>query len=280
LSVPSHEPARPRDSTFTAVFSLIAVATACAVVLVTMPRAVEPAQLPVLVLDETAVEGALSYDAHAAKSAPHSAELDELYNLYLEEGRAERQGTRGVVGTAKRRQRIAMLTRRVFPALGKDKIVALRARATERFMVALSGALEVEAESDGLVGRFPELLRKYALVRSDGSFAAPELSIRAMYKARWNMIHERPVHEYLEPIELQAYEGWNALHAAALPMAQRAVSAKRFYEAKGHRAADAHATFLFHGKRREDAEKVLALEHERTRALRLRNQLLFVREPL
>jgi hypothetical protein len=280
LSLPSHQPVRPRDPTFTAVFSLVAVATACAVVLVTMPRAVEPSQLPALVLDETAAEGALDYDRHAASRAPHNAELDELYNLYLSEGRAEREGQQGLSGTAKRRARIAVITRRLFPALGKEKVVALRARATERFMVALSGQLEVEAEADGLVGHFPDILRKYGLLRADGSFAAPELSVRTMYKARWNMIHERPLNEYLEPMEIQAYEGWTALHAPFLPMEQRAQSAKRFYEAKGHRAAQAHATFLYHGKLRSEAERVLAEEYERTHELRLRNQLLAVRAGL
>jgi hypothetical protein len=252
------------------------VATACAVVLVTMPRKVEPGQLPVLVLDEGSVERALDYDRHAALRAPHDKDLDELYNLYLEEGRAERSGPQGVMGTAQRRQRIALITRRVFPKLGKDKVVALRARATERFMLALAGALPVEAESDGLVGRFPNILARYGLVRADGSFVAPELSIRAMYKARWNMIHEQPILQDLEPIEVQAYEGWNALHAASLPLAQRAVSAQRFFEAHGHRAAEAYATFLYHGKAREQAQQVLGEAYQHSHELRLRNQLLAI----
>ncbi len=251
--------------------------TACAVVLVTMPRAVPPGQLPALVLDEPSVQRALDYDHHAATRAPHSKDLDELYNLYLEEGRAERAGAAGVAGTAQRRARITALTRRVFPTLSKEKLVALRARATERFMLALSGRLPVQAEADGLVGRFPDILARYGLVKADGSFAAPELSVRAMYKARWNMIHERPLREHLEPIEVQAYDGWNALHAAALPLPQRADSARRFAEAHGHRAAQAQAAYLFHGKALAQAEQVLTEAEARTHELRLRNQLLGVR---
>jgi hypothetical protein len=280
LSVPSHEPARPRDSSFTLAFSLIAFATACAVVLVCMPRRVEPARLPPLVLDTTAVERALRREAELAAAAPASPALSELYELFLAEGRAELAGVNGLLGTSQRRARIAELNKQALAPLSKEQRQGVRARDTERFIAALLGEQSDPELSSGLVGTFPDLLRRYGLLRPDGSFAAPEISVRAMYKARWNLIHERDPSADFEPIDIQAYDGWNALSATALKPQRRAVSAQRFLAAGGRHARECYAIWLYQGQAERDALALLEQAYANNASLRLRNEAFFIRSKL
>jgi hypothetical protein len=280
LSVPSHEPARTRDSSFTLAFSLIALATACAVVLVCMPRRVEPARLPPFVLDTTAVELALAREAELAAAAPANPGLTELYELFLAEGRAEIAGVNGLLGTAQRRARIAELNKKLLAPLSKPQLQGVRARDTARFISALLGELPDAEEASGLVGTFPDVLRRYGLLRADGSFSAPEISVRAMYKARWNLIHERDPSADFEAIDIQAYDGWNALSATALKPQRRAIAAKRFLEAGGRHGRECYAIWLYQGQGAINALSLLEQAYDQSSALRLRNQAFFIHTKL
>lgn len=277
VSVPSPAATKRRDLTFTAAFSLIAVLTACAVVLIALPRAVEPVHLPPLVLDAEMVRAALARDAELAEKVPQDKRVDELYELYLAEGRAELEGTKGALKTAARRTRLGQLSRAVFASIGADGVLALRARATERFMRALMGELPDAHEARGLVGDFPNILRRYGLLAADLTVFAPELCVRAMYKARWNMIHELSLHEHFEPSDILAYEGWNALHAGLLAPARRLEAARLFHAAGGRHGAEAYATWLYQSGAPEQARALLEEAYARTGQLRLRNKLLAVR---
>jgi hypothetical protein len=276
LSVPSDEGRAPRDSTFTAVFSVLVTLVGCAVVVLTMPRPVEPALLPPLVLDRAAATAALKADAEVAARAPRGADVDQLYEAFLEEGRNERRGSAAVAGMHERHTDFALLSRRVLTRVGEDGVTALRARATERFVAALLGELPAGPEVEGLFGTFPDLLRRYGLVAADGTIRAPELSVRAMYKARWNLIHGRPLYERLSAVELQAYEGWNALHASSLPQQRRLHSARMFHEAGGRHAREAYAFWLYHTRSLPQAQKLLQEARKKSGALRLRNALMAV----
>ena len=45
-------------------------------------------------------------------------------------------------------------------------------------------------EIEGLFGGFPEIMERYGLMR-DGVLIAPRLTLRSLYKARWNAIHRQ-----------------------------------------------------------------------------------------
>lgn len=266
-----------RDKSFTGFFAVVAFATACGIVLVNMPRAVEPARLPPLVLPRALVRDMLAKDRAEAGRAQAGAELDELYELYLGEGHAELAGQQGLLTTGARRQRMAILAPRLFEKLGAEGVRALRARAVERFMLARVSELEDKREAEGLVGTFPNILERYGLTRPDGSLRAPEVSVRALYKARWNMIHELPTRAFFDNAEKRAYEGFVALHAAQVPATERAASARVYYDLHGKRSGEALAVWLYQGRRLREAHLLLEKAAADEGALRARNMLLAVR---
>jgi hypothetical protein len=276
LSVPSQAAGASRDSTFTAVFSLLVTLMGCAVVVLTLPRPVEPTNLPPLVLDPSAVAAQRTADAVLARSVPTGTDVDELKARYLDEGRAERTVNPGTSGMAERRGAFKLLARRVFARVGERGVLALRAEATERFMRAMRGELAAGPEVDGLVGSFMELMQRYGLVDAELTVVAPEATVRAMYKARWNIVHERPPREGLTKLDLLAYEGWNALHATNLVPARRLEAARVFYELGGRHGAEAYAIASYQARALGEAERLFVAAQKQASALRVRNEIMAV----
>lgn len=265
----------PRDRAFTATFALIATAIACTIVLLYAPRPVEPRDLPALRLDPRSVAEALAADRQLAKRAPKSAEVERMVALYTREGLSELAPAIDQYKLANEREEFAIAARRAFSGLNDEAARSLLASLTERAMDALRGALPLR-ESQGLLGLFPQQLRRYGYIDASGERLAPELAIRALYKARINLFCERPRDAALLPVERQALHGFLALHASALPRSERALAAKAFYDAGGHASDEALAVWMYRGGARTQARALLQRAYQQSGALRLRNMALFL----
>ncbi|MFT3926220.1 MAG: hypothetical protein QM778_26985 [Myxococcales bacterium] len=269
LNEPSQEAPKPvpRDRAFTGFFTLVACAVACAITALAIPRAIEPNVLPPLVLDDKLVEAVLEADRALAQRTPQFQRADELEQLYVAHGLSELDPNARY--DAGRQRRLSIYADGLSPT---DRNL-LRVRATERAMAALRTG-GGGPEGAGQLGVFPRSLVEHRLVTAEGLFRAPWLSIRAAYKARWNLIHARAPHEGLAAVELQAFEGFKALHAELFPPQERALSAQRFHEAGGKRSAEAYGVFLYQGGALNDGTALLETAYAQRGELRLRNMLL------
>lgn len=263
----------PRDRTFTAAFALMITALGCAVLLLAVPRPV-PLSLPVLSLPRAEVDAQLAKDRALAARAPSSPAAKELYALWLELGRQEL--AQHAVPRALQEQLPSALARLTQQLQPRD-IAALRARATERYMQALLGELPDTEEARGLLGEQPALLIAYGYLSPSGQLLAPELSVRATYKVRWNMLFGLPATAELSRIELCAYEGFRGLEARGMPPELRVQALQELARAGGSQAREALA--ILNADNGAPA-KLLALVRspEHGSRLRLRNMALtFVR---
>ena len=271
------EPKPASDREFKAIFALIVTAVVCAVIVLSTPRAIVPAELPPLRLDAERVAQALAADAVLASQAPGGSDVDELEARFLAEGLAERGGVEEMDDVQARQYGNRLLAARVFARVGPQGVKALRASAAERCMRALRGW--DEDETAGVLGKLPDMLRTYGLFDAEGRMLAPELSVRAMAKARWNMVHGLPTKAGLTTIEVQAFEGFIALHAGAAPSDRRAEAARAFYEAGGHRSAQAYATWLFQGGHANEALGTMRRAHALRPELATRNYTIGIAAP-
>jgi hypothetical protein len=82
-----------------------------------------------------------------------------------------------------------------------------------------------------------------------------------------------PSHAF-QRIELQAYFGWQALHAERLPIPQRADALRGYAKAGGARVEEARGILYFMHDEFDQAAAILAAAHERDPSFRLRNYAL------
>jgi len=247
-----------------------------------------------------------------ARSFERDADVQQLLALVRAEGLAELEPFPDREALRARRVELASLAQRVFVRLGAEGTRAWFASVTELAITALHAPASASAPpaptpppvgtvepalptsaptgdarsasamstrstdeaSRGLLGDFPTLLARYGYADADGRVWAPALAIRTLYKARLNLICERPLDTDLTPIELQAYEGYNALHAGPMPPQRRAKAALAFQRAGGHHGTEAAAIWLYQGGGQERAVAMLREEYERTGLLRLKNLVL------
>lgn len=252
-----------RDPLFSAVFALLATAIGCAFFLLARPHAVAPAALPPLVLDAAAVDACLAADRKDAAQAPTGPGLKAMYEGFLAEGLVERGGTTDLDDARHRQHLFGTLAAIELERAGPDAAKKLRAHAVEQFARARAGAIADAKERDGLIGTFDKQLERYGLTDAHGELLAPLLSMRTMYKARWNLIHALNRTAGLTPIEIQAFEGWIALHGLSTPPERRAQSARAFREAGGHRGDLILAIWLYQGGAFDAAARLLNKESER-----------------
>lgn len=262
------------ERAFTATVALIVSAVACAIVILTSPRPIEPSQLPALRLDRTRVAAQRSLDRALAARVPRGEDVARLIKLYRAEGVAEATRDGDFARLNARRGELAQVAHSVFTRLDADAEAALVASITERAMTALAGELVDADEARGLLGRFPDLLVRYGYA-DDAGLRAPEVAVRAFYKERFNLICERPRGTGLTPIEREAMEGFNALHAGGLPPEQRALAARAYMLAGGEDGAEADAIWLFQGGLRDEALTLFRRGYEHTGSLRLRNLAVY-----
>jgi hypothetical protein len=264
--------ARAQSRAFTSTLALLCAALACALVLIAVPRPV-PLALPALALPAAEVRAALARDRELAARAPSTPAAVAMYDLLLAAGRQE-LGHSSPDGPWQYRGR--RVEKAALAELGYEGVRALRARATERFMLALTGELADRAETEGLCGAQRQLLLQHGYLATSGRLLAPELSVRATYKGRWNMIFGRAPSFDLSPIERLAYEGFRGLEARNMPEEQRGLALAAYAEAGGRRGAEALAIWgAFSGQSAALVERGRATGFASTE-LRLRNMALGV----
>lgn len=237
-----------------------------------VPQPVNPWEMPSLVLDRNAVSDAIRFDRALAAEAPDDEEAQTLRSLFLEHGRAEANPPYSIDDYNLRQIAIHQATRALVDRDGRAALGMLRAKAVEEATTAFcDGHHEPENDEEvALFGGFTEIARTYRLVR-DGVVIAPELTVRSLYKARWNAIHRQPPVDGLSAIELQAYWGWLALHGWGRPLEDRKDALVAFRRAGGRGAREAAALFDLLSDRPEWAATALQALYEARGELRLRN---------
>ncbi len=243
-----------------------------------IPQAVDPWELPSLVLDRQAVSDAVALDRALAKEAPDSPEAQSLRELFLEHGRSEANPPYERAVYDKRQVAIHEAIEALVAAHGEAAFDAMRAEAVEEFVAVFDdGAGEPSDDYEiGVIGGMREILTRYGMIR-DGVVIAPEMAIRAFYKARWSAVHRRAPIDGLSRIELQAYWGWLALHGWGKPLAQREDALLAFADVGGFAAQEAAALLDLLTGRPDRAAKSLQALYASSGELRLRNLALGAR---
>lgn len=255
-------------------FKLISwiVAASLAGAMLAMPQPVDPWEMPSLVLDRGAASDAIGLDETLAKEAPDSDEARALRSLFLDHGRAEANPPYERREYDRRQAAIHYANKALIEKHGAPAFEAMRASAVEDFMRVLGdGGREAQNEDEqGVMGGFAEVLKQYGTLR-EGVIVAPPLTLRVLYKARWNSIHRRPLVEGFSEIESQAYWGWLALHGWGKPLQKREDALLSFRDAGGFGTLEADALFQVLEGHPDQASKSLNELYEATGQLRLRN---------
>lgn len=240
-----------------------------------MPQPVDPWEMPSLVLDRVEASDAIRFDRVLAAEAPRSEEAQTLRSLFEAHGEAEANPPYARREYDRRQAAIHEARKAVIGAHGPAGFEAMRAHAVEEFadLFLRSRVPSSEREAAAILGGFPEVAERYGLV-SGGVVVAPELTIRTVYKARWNAIHRRPLVEGLSTIELQSYWGWLSLHGWGTSLDRREDALIAFRNAGGAGAEEAAALFDVLGRRPDRAAASLRALYVKTDQLRLRNLAL------
>lgn len=243
-----------------------------------IPQAVDPWELPSLVLDREAVANAIELDRALAEEVPDSPEARRLRDLYLDHGRSEANPPYERSVYDKRQVAIHEAIEALVTARGEPAFDAMRASAVEEFMEVFNGGARAP-DGDyeiGVVGGMREILTRYGMIR-DGVVIAPEMAVRSFYKARWSAVHRRAPIDGLSRIELQAYWGWLALHGWGKPLQQREEALLAFASVGGFGAQEAAALLDLLAGRPDRAAKSLHTLYSMSGELRLRNLALGAR---
>ncbi len=252
------------------IFWCVGAAAVAAVLYV--PQAVDPWEMPSLVLDRAAASDAIRFSRALAAETPDTPEARTLRSLFLDHGRAEASPPYTTREYDHRQAQIHHATTALLTQGGPAAFDSLRASAVEEFVRVFYEDREKPSSEEevGILGGFPEIAERYGLVHR-GVVVAPELAVRALYEARWNAIHRRPLVDGFSRIELQAYWGWLALHGWGQPLDRREDALVAFREAGGRGADEAAALFDLLAGRPDRAAASLQELYEATGQLRLRN---------
>jgi hypothetical protein len=264
---------RPRDTAFTAVFALLATGVTCAIVLLAVPRPA-PFELPVLMLDEARARAQIAADESLSAQKQSALSLD-FYSALRAAGREELEPNEKRAYALE--QRIIALKKRAVSELDAKGLAVVRAYATQRSMLALFAQLDDENEERELIGPQRSMFAAYGYISPEGSPLAPALTLRTMFKVRWNMIFlERPTRG-LSPIELYAYEGFRALETDNMPTGIRVAALYELIRAGGGVRAERALAVLqaANGKAGPLIARVQNSEKEAAQ-IRLRNMALTV----
>lgn len=265
---------QPRDVLFIALCALLVTAVVCATVLCAAPRPA-PLELPVLVLDAQKARQKIADDEQLAARKQSDRER-EFYQALRDVGRSEleRQEQRAYA----LEQRLHGLKRRLQSDFDAQGVAAVRAYATQRSMLALMARLDDENEERELIGAQRSMFATYGYISPEGGLLAPELTVRTMFKVRWNMIFtDQGPTAGLSPIELYAYEGFRALEAEMLPPHVRVAALYELIRAGGGLRAERALAIVqaANGKGGPLLARVQNSEQESAQ-LRLRNMALSV----
>jgi hypothetical protein len=245
---------------------------------IAIPQAVDPWELPSLVLDREAVSDAIELDRALAREVPDSPQAQRLRALFLDHGRSEANPPYERAVYDKRQVAIYEAIEALVSANGELAFDAMRVQAVEDFINVLEdGTREPNDDYEvGVVGGMREILNRYGMIR-DRVIIAPEMAIRAFYKARWSSVHRRAPIDGFSAIELQAYWGWLALHGWGRPLQQREDALLAFADVGGFGAQEAAALLDLLAGRPDRASKSLRELYSVSGELRLRNLALGAR---
>ncbi len=266
---------READPGFLGTCSVLLVALVCSIVVIASPRPVQPSRLPALRVPLSEGQRAFADVRRSGEPLPKAAWFERWYELYSEAGLNEREPQVDMSMVAQQRAELAAITREEFPKLGGQRVRALLNTLSTRALDALPLDRPPNA-AYGLLGGLPALLSRYGYIDAQRRPIAPMRVLQVVYQQRLNLLCERPIDGDIDRFDLMLAEGWIALHAPGIPPERRALAAKKFVELGGLDAREAWAVWLYHGDLAEQASALLEREYERTRALRLRNMLLFL----
>lgn len=261
------------ESSFKVAFWFVVVALAGTVLAV--PQPVDPWEMPSLVLDRAEASDAINLDRALAAEAPSSNEARALRAIFLEHGRAESNPPYERREYDQRQIAIHRAMASFSDAHGAVALGAMRASAVEEAVGVFEDEGFEARDESGAIGGFGTILKQYGAVR-DGVLIAPPLTLRALYKARWNAVHRLPFIDGFSPIEAQAYWGWLALQAWGKPLEKRREALLAFRDAGGFGTDEAEALFDVLQGRTASAEVALNRLYESTGQLRVRNIALGV----
>jgi len=249
--------------------------------LIAMPKAVAPTELPDLVLPLDAAAAAADADAELAALAPTGPVVTRFLEAYDEQGQAELAVPPQPV--AVREARIGRMRRdleQIASTHGEQAIGALRAAAAARVDPVAHGDEDLE-DARRTLGSFVEVIEAYGLYR-DGRPFAPPVVFRALYEARWNALAGLPFTEGLQPVEVQAYWGWLAYYGEEAGIERRAEAFRQYVHAGGAPSNEAIATMAYFVGDFPGAARFFWRAHAETGSIRLRNHALAaeaMREP-
>jgi hypothetical protein len=249
---------------------LLSVAVAAGTLLISLPRAVEPNELPALILDSGQVTAQEQLDAQQAKAAT-SPEAEQLSTLFHSLGASEVVALDNFHLADQRRRTLHSLYVALREKAGQDAVVGARARALANLEAALAGELK-GPEVKGWLGVFPNVLEQYQATR-DGLELAPHFVVRTLYKARWNKLCNLPPEADLTPIERQAYFGWLGLHASNVSLAERRQALLEYAAAGGEHADQAQGVLAYLDRDYATAAQAFERAYAKHPSLRLRNYL-------
>jgi hypothetical protein len=248
-----------------------ALAASGALVALAIPRPVAPTETPGLHLSDARAAEARRLDRARAARAPEGLMAEQLLDAYYRHGNAERFGTTQRTYQHDRRV-IARSVALLRQEHGDDALLDLQASVVERLDDALAGRMD-EPERAAFLGGFEEMMGTYGLV-DDGEWRAPDIAVRALFKARFNATLRRPLTEGLHAIELEAYWGWLALEAHDAPIDRRLEALDAYDEATGHAHPEARGVLLFQAGEFLPAAEQFELAYAETGSVRLRNHAM------
>ena len=253
-----------------ALFGLLLAAAAAGMLLICLPRAVEPSELPALLLDPAEVAAQEQADAQDAK-APSTPDAEQLSALFQSFGETEVVMLDSPQLRDQRRRTLHRLAERLRQQAGPRAVLGVRARALAKLEAALAGELQ-QSEVKGWLGVFPNVLQHYQATH-DGLELAPHFVVRTLYKARWNKLCSFPPDADLSKVERQAYFGWLGLHATNLSVRERRQALLGYAAAGGEHADQAQGVLAYLDRDYAGAEKALERAYALSPNLRLRNYL-------
>jgi len=254
---------------------LWAVAASLTGAMLAIPQPVDPWEMPSLVLSRRAVAEEVRRNEALAEALSDGEEVDRLRALFIGHGFAEVNPPYAKVDYDTRQANIYRAVKALADKQGPKAFGAMRARAVRDFMRLFGdGRGTLDAEDDiGAVGGFREILERYGAIYQE-VLIAPEMTVRALYKARWNLIHRVRATDGFSEIELQAYWGWLALQGWGVPLKERRDALVAYRDAGGANAQEALALFDLLEQRPERAAKLLEALYSQEGELRLRNLAL------
>ncbi|MCC6873855.1 MAG: hypothetical protein IT378_06030 [Sandaracinaceae bacterium] len=236
------------------------------------PLPVEPRELPPLVLSAADVAACLERDAADARRAPDDELAHERRRLYHAVNVAEHEESDAPDEAVRRHDQLMSALDALVSAHGTAAVAQARAGDVARLEPALRGELPA-GDRLAELGAFVPVLERYGAVE-DGRQRAPSFVVRALFWARWNAMHERPLDEGFCPPARIAYEGWLALRAERAPLPARLAALDRYAAAGGPHADEARGVLLFAAGDREGAREALGRALDREPSFRLRNHNL------